>query len=624
MPERLGSADDLDAGRDHSGPAGPTTTTVPTPSGGGGSPSGGSGTTTTSGGSGTPSGGSGGSSPAAPAIGAPTQLGVTHSTATQISISWAAPAGSVAVSSYEAYLDGTLAGTTSSTTTTYAFSGLSCGTTHQVAVDATGTAGQRSAKTSLTTATAACPDTTPPTAPTGLAVSSVTQTSLTFTWSPSTDNVGVTGYAVSKDGSQLGYTTTTSYPITGLSCGTTSPLAVDAVDAAGNASARPSLGATTSSCAVNTRTPSAAPPPTTTTASTPSTPPATGQVSLSPSGSDSSCSRGGSACATFNRAYEVANGGDTVVVHAGQYAQDAPNIGGNEIAPDPSKTGVVTFVCAGDGNVTFAGPIFNFWAGLNGVTFQGDCFHFHLVYIGEGGYSQQTSNITLDDVHMETFNIMGAANVTIENSEVGPFVACYEPGDGSGAPSYSYCNTSDPAQAYWASQGGTYQVQQEPFVHNGDAGAAENITLANDVIHGISSTWNETHTGGLLFWSTENLHITGSTFSNDAIYDILENQDSTDTGLEIEGNTFGNPVYSQDPTENPGAPLLAPGWQEVELGSSGDTLTNATVSGNTFTNGLRFSTGNTFDSVVVSGNKLGAATTCPIAGVTFTGNDSCG
>ena len=167
-------------------------------------------------------------------------------------------------------------------------------------------------------------------------------------------------------------------------------------------------------------------------------------------------------------------------------------------------------------------------------------------------------------------------------------------------------------------------MQEEPFVHNGDAGAADNITLSNDDIHGISSTWDGTHTGGLLFWGTENLHITGTTFANDAIYDILENQDSTDTGLEIENNTFDNPVYSQDPTESPGGALLAPGWQEVELGSGGDTLTNATVSGNTFTNGLRFSTGNTFNNVVVSGNKLGAATTCPISGVTFTGNDSCG
>ena len=190
----------------------------------------------------------------------------------------------------------------------------------------------------------------------------------------------------------------------------------------------------------------------------PPVPTVAGQVSLSPSGNDPTCSRGGTACATFNPAYQVAHSGDTVVVHGGEYAQDAPSIGGNEILPDPTKTGVVTFVCAGDGRVTFAGPVFNFWAGLDGVMFQGDCFHFHVVYIGEGGYKQQTSNITLDGVHMDSFQIQGADNVNIENSEVGPFVACYEPGDGSGAPSYANC----PGGSYWGSQGGTYQVQQEP------------------------------------------------------------------------------------------------------------------------------------------------------------------
>ena len=290
-------------------------------------------------------------------------------------------------------------------------------------------------------------------------------------------------------------------------------------------------------------------------AAPPPVPAVAGQVSLSPSGNDPTCSRHGSPCSTFKQAYRIAHSGDTVVVHGGEYAQDSPSIGGNEILPDPTKTGVVTFICAGDGDVTFAGPVFNFWAGLNGVMFQGDCFHFHVVYIGEGGYSQQTSNIILDGVHMDSFQIQGADNVNIENSEVGPFVACYEPGDGSGAPSYANC----PGGSYWASQGGTYQVQQEPFVHNGDAGEAENITLANDVIHGISSTWSDTHTGGLLFWGTKNLHIIGCTFTNDAIYDILENQNSTDSGLRAHEQHIWRPRVQLRPKRAP------PRWPASQL-----------------------------------------------------------
>jgi chitodextrinase len=93
-------------------------------------------------------------------------------------------------------------------------------------------------------------DTQPPSAPTGLAVSGQTQTSLTLSWNASTDNVGVTGYATYRDGASAGSTSaaTRSYSFTGLSCGTTYALGVDAADAAGNRSARSVANAATSPC----------------------------------------------------------------------------------------------------------------------------------------------------------------------------------------------------------------------------------------------------------------------------------------------------------------------------------------------------------------------------------------
>jgi chitodextrinase len=96
-----------------------------------------------------------------------------------------------------------------------------------------------------------------PSAPTGLAVSGQTQTALTLSWDVSTDNVGVTGYGVYRDGSSVGSTNATerSYAFTGLTCGTTYSLGVDAVDAAGNRSARSAATAATSPCTT--------PPPTT-------------------------------------------------------------------------------------------------------------------------------------------------------------------------------------------------------------------------------------------------------------------------------------------------------------------------------------------------------------------------
>ena len=80
-------------------------------------------------------------------------------------------------------------------------------------------------------------DTQAPTVPTGLAASNVTQSSATISWTASTDNVGVTGYEVYKNGALLGTSTTTSYSATGLSAATSYSFTVKAKDLAGNSSA---------------------------------------------------------------------------------------------------------------------------------------------------------------------------------------------------------------------------------------------------------------------------------------------------------------------------------------------------------------------------------------------------
>jgi len=80
------------------------------------------------------------------------------------------------------------------------------------------------------------PDIEAPSAPTGLTASSVTQTTLTLTWSASTDNVGVVGYDV-YNGAILAETVTdlTAF-ITGLIANTQYNFTVRAKDAAGNIS----------------------------------------------------------------------------------------------------------------------------------------------------------------------------------------------------------------------------------------------------------------------------------------------------------------------------------------------------------------------------------------------------
>ncbi|QJD83895.1 DUF4832 domain-containing protein [Cohnella herbarum] len=89
-------------------------------------------------------------------------------------------------------------------------------------------------------------DTIAPSVPANLASTGKTSSTVGLSWSASTDNVGVTGYVVYRNGTQVGTLTGTSFTDTGLSAATTYSYTVKATDAAGNQSAAsPSLLVTT-------------------------------------------------------------------------------------------------------------------------------------------------------------------------------------------------------------------------------------------------------------------------------------------------------------------------------------------------------------------------------------------
>jgi chitodextrinase len=178
----------------------------------------------------------------------PTGLAASGATQTSVTLGWTASTDNVGVTGYGVYWNGIFAGV--SGTPGYTVTGLACGTRYSFAVDAADAAGNHSGKALLTASTSACPvDSTPPSTPTGLAVSAATQTSVSLGWSASTDNVGVAGYGVYKSGSLAGSGAATSYTVSGLVCGTSYPFSVDAFDAAGNHSGKALLTASTSACA---------------------------------------------------------------------------------------------------------------------------------------------------------------------------------------------------------------------------------------------------------------------------------------------------------------------------------------------------------------------------------------
>ena len=104
-------------------------------------------------------------------------------------------------------------------------------------------------------------DTTAPSVPQNVRLTSATTSSVSVAWNASTDAVGVTGYGLYRDGSLAGNTTATTATFNGLPCGRSFTFGVNAYDAAGNRSAISSVTTSTAAC----------PPPTGDT--TPPTPP---------------------------------------------------------------------------------------------------------------------------------------------------------------------------------------------------------------------------------------------------------------------------------------------------------------------------------------------------------------
>jgi uncharacterized repeat protein (TIGR02543 family) len=167
---------------------------------------------------------------------APTNVAATNVTSNAISLRWTSSTDNVGVVVYQVYVGNTLSGTVTAPTATVG--GLQPNTSYNVTVTASDAAGNVSAVSGvLAVTTAAGVDTTPPSVPTGLVASSVTSSSVTLTWNPSTDNVGVTGYDISVSTlDSIRTATTTTFTWSSLQPATQYTFAVRAKDAAGNVS----------------------------------------------------------------------------------------------------------------------------------------------------------------------------------------------------------------------------------------------------------------------------------------------------------------------------------------------------------------------------------------------------
>ncbi len=96
-------------------------------------------------------------------------------------------------------------------------------------------------------------DTSPPSVPTGLTVSAASSSQIDLSWTASTDDVGVAGYEIYRDGEYLKSVTTTSVSDTGLNPSTEYCYAVSAYDSAGKESEQSTEACTTTNSLTNTQ-----------------------------------------------------------------------------------------------------------------------------------------------------------------------------------------------------------------------------------------------------------------------------------------------------------------------------------------------------------------------------------
>jgi len=173
-------------------------------------------------------------------------VAVVSSTSSMITLSWNPSTDAQGVAGYEIFRDGVWSATTTSAPR-YVDSGLEPLTGYSYTVSAFDTAGNSSAKSAVLYATtSAALDVTPPSTPRDIVATAVSSSQIMLSWASSTDNVGVVGYRIWKNGTEVGTTSVPRFSLSGLAPATAYTVNIAAYDAQDNASTQSgSVSATT-------------------------------------------------------------------------------------------------------------------------------------------------------------------------------------------------------------------------------------------------------------------------------------------------------------------------------------------------------------------------------------------
>ena len=162
----------------------------------------------------------------------PSSLSATATSSSSVQLDWPAATDNVGVAGYRVFRNGSQV--TETTALSYLDTGRSPSTTYSYEVRAYDAAGNVGVPATASATTPAGGDTAAPSVPTGLTASVQKGRKVVLSWNASTDNVGVVGYDVYRNGSRIAGPTGTSY--TDRPGRGTFTYQVRARDAAGNVS----------------------------------------------------------------------------------------------------------------------------------------------------------------------------------------------------------------------------------------------------------------------------------------------------------------------------------------------------------------------------------------------------
>jgi hypothetical protein len=355
-------------------------------------------------------------------------------------------------------------------------------------------------------------DASPPAVPAGLVVQQRLRTGVALAWEGR-----AASYGVYRGGARAGKARGSSFTFSGLSCGRTYLFEVDAVDRAGNRSAKAALETSTADC------------------STGGPPPAPATLFVTPGGSNTSPCTRAEPCRSFNRAYQTAEPGETVEVAGGSYPSQTLDAKNGAAAPyvvireAPGERVVVGNDGATSDCVVFEGAQY--------VTLQG----IETTYTTVGGQRHQCGiAIGRNDAHHVTLVDVDAGMIWFGADDVTVLGGDFGPG-----------------------------IDENTKIEFATGHPPRNILIDGAVIH--DARIDDDHQECVALWGGNGITIRNTHIYNCAVFHIWIDAEAGDTirDVLIEGNLFTQP--------GPNPPSIG---STVKVGDHGGTLENIVLRGN--------------------------------------------